>query len=189
EETRVMAAEYEYRDGPNDNGDMFDRPGKLVDPMPRPYANEEAARAANAGAYPPDLSLITKARHGGVDYIYSLLTGYCDPPAGVKVQEGLHYNPYFPGGAIAMAQNIFDGVVEFEDGTPNTAAQITKDVVTFLNWAAEPELDDRKKIGVKAILLFSTLTALALWIKRNRWQTLKTRKIVFNPPKNWNVKK
>ncbi|KAJ2858164.1 cytochrome c1, partial [Coemansia erecta] len=167
-------------------GDMFQRPGKLTDPIPPPYANEEAARAANAGALPPDLSLITKARHGGVDYIYSLLTGYCDPPAGVEVREGLNYNPYFPGGAIAMAQNIFDGVVEFEDGTPNTASQIAKDVVTFLNWAAEPELDDRKKIGAKALLLFSMLTAIALWAKRNRWQSLKARKVVFNPPKNWN---
>ncbi|KAJ1897361.1 cytochrome c1, partial [Coemansia sp. IMI 209127] len=186
EETRGMAAEFEYTDGPNEKGDMFQRPGKLTDPIPPPYANEEAARAANAGALPPDLSLITKARHGGVDYIYSLLTGYCDPPAGVEIREGLNYNPYFPGGAIAMAQNIFDGVVEFEDGTPNTASQIAKDVVTFLNWAAEPELDDRKKIGVKALILFSTLTAIALWAKRNRWQTLKTRKIVYNPPKNWN---
>ncbi|KAJ1960128.1 cytochrome c1 [Dipsacomyces acuminosporus] len=185
EEARTMAAEFQYVDGPNDIGEMFERPGKLTDPIPRPYANEEAARAANAGALPPDLSLITKARHGGVDYIYSLLTGYCDPPAGVEVREGLNYNPYFPGGAIAMAQNIFDGVVEYEDGTPNTASQITKDVVTFLNWAAEPELDDRKKIGAKALLLFSTLTALALWIKRNRFVGLKTRKIVFNPPKNW----
>ncbi|KAJ2908102.1 cytochrome c1, partial [Coemansia aciculifera] len=185
EEVREMAAEHQYKDGPDDTGAMFERPGKLTDPIPRPYANEEEARAANAGALPPDLSLITKARHGGVDYIYSLLTGYSDPPAGVEIREGLNYNPYFPGGAIAMAQNIFDGVVEFEDGTPNTASQITKDVVTFLNWAAEPELDDRKKIGVKALLLFSTLTALALWSKRNRWQTLKTRKIVFNPPKNW----
>ncbi|KAJ2601839.1 cytochrome c1 [Coemansia sp. RSA 1722] len=185
EEVREMAAEYQYTDGPDDSGDMFERPGKLTDPIPRPYANEEAARAANGGALPPDLSLITKARHGGVDYIYALLTGYCDPPAGVEVREGLNYNPYFPGGAIAMAQNIFDGVVEFEDGTPNTASQISKDVVTFLNWAAEPELDERKKIGVKALMLFSTLTAIALWIKRNRWHTLKSRKVVFNSPKNW----
>ncbi|KAJ2078865.1 cytochrome c1 [Coemansia sp. RSA 988] len=185
DETRAMAEEFEYTDGPNDNGEMFERPGKLTDPIPRPYANEEAARAANAGALPPDLSLITKARHGGVDYIYALLTGYCDPPAGVEIREGLNYNPYFPGGSIAMAQNIFDGVVEYEDGTPNTASQITKDVVMFLNWAAEPELDDRKKIGTKAILLFSILTAISLWAKRNRWQTMKTRKIAFNPPSNW----
>ncbi|KAJ2496246.1 cytochrome c1 [Coemansia sp. RSA 1972] len=185
EEARAMAEEYEYTDGPDDQGEMFERTGKLTDPIPRPYANEEAARAANAGALPPDLSLITKARHGGVDYIYALLTGYTDAPAGVDIKEGLNYNPYFPGGSIAMAQNIFDGVVEYEDGTPNTASQITKDVVTFLNWAAEPELDDRKKIGAKAALLFSSLTLIALWIKRNRWHTLKTRKIVFNSPKNW----
>ncbi|KAJ2784735.1 cytochrome c1 [Coemansia javaensis] len=188
EEVRAMAEEYEYRDGPDDKGEMFDRPGKLTDPIPRPYPNEEAARAANAGALPPDLSLITKARHGGVDYIYALLTGYSDPPPGVEVREGLNYNPYFPGGAIAMAQNIFDGVVEYEDGTPNTASQITKDVVTFLNWAAEPELDERKKMGLKAVLLFSMLTAVSLWVKRNRWQSLKTRKIAFAPPKAWDHK-
>ncbi|KAJ1920927.1 cytochrome c1 [Mycoemilia scoparia] len=187
DEVKELAAEYEYEDGPNDQGEMFMRPGKPSDPFPKPYPNEEAARAANAGAFPPDLSLITKARHGGADYVYSLITGYCDPPAGVEIREGLNYNPYFPGGAIAMAQNIFDGVVEYEDGTPATASQIAKDVTTFLGWASEPELDDRKKLGVKAVLLFSTLTALSLWIKRNRFSSLKNRKIVFNPPSNWNT--
>ncbi|KAJ1678265.1 cytochrome c1 [Spiromyces aspiralis] len=186
DEVKALAAEYEYQDGPDDNGEMFLRPGKPSDRFPKAYPNEEAARAANGGAFPPDLSLITKARHGGADYVYSLLTGYCDPPPGVEIREGLNYNPYFPGGAIAMPQNIFDGVVEFEDGTPATASQIAKDVVTFLSWASEPELDDRKKIGVKALLLFSTLTALSLWIKRNRFSSLKNRKLVFNPAGNWN---
>ena len=116
EEVKTMAEEVEVQDGPNDEGEMYMRPGKLADYLPAPYPNEQAARAANAGAYPPDLSLIVKARHGGDNYIYSLLTGYSDPPTGVEVREGLHYNPYFPGGAIAMAQNIYDEVVEFDDG-------------------------------------------------------------------------
>eukprot|EP00835_Amoeboradix_gromovi_P006109 NODE_662_length_5423_cov_0.101991.p4 type:complete len:202 gc:universal NODE_662_length_5423_cov_0.101991:3172-2567(-) len=116
-EAKELAEDVEIQDGPNDEGEMYMRPGKLSDYLPPPYPNEQAARAANAGAYPPDLSLIVKARHGGDDYVYSLLTGYSDPPAGVEVREGLHYNPYFPGGAIAMAQNIYDEVVEYDDGT------------------------------------------------------------------------
>lgn len=183
DEAKALAEECEYKDGPDENGDMFDRPGKLSDYMPSPYANEEAARAANGGAYPPDLSLISKARHGGPDYLFALLTGYCEPPAGVEVREGLNYNPYFPGGAIAMARNIYDGVVEFEDGTPATASQIAKDVAVFLNWASEPEHDDRKKMGLKAVVILSAMTGLSLWIKRFKWAALKTRKVGYRPTK------
>lgn len=111
-----MAEEHEYTDGPNDDGEMFERPGKLADYMPSPYPNDEAARAGNQGALPPDLSLMTKARHGNVDYVFSLLTGYVDPPAGVTVAEGMNYNPYFPGGAIGMGRVLFDGLVEYDDG-------------------------------------------------------------------------
>ncbi|CAM8930415.1 unnamed protein product [Rhodiola kirilowii] len=119
EETKAMAAEIEVVDGPNDEGEMFTRPGKLSDCLPQPYPNEQAARFANGGgAYPPDLSLITKARHNGQNYVFALLTGYRDPPAGVSIREGLHYNPYFPGGAIAMPKMLIDGAVEYEDGTP-----------------------------------------------------------------------
>ncbi|THH04786.1 hypothetical protein EW145_g5269 [Phellinidium pouzarii] len=165
DEVKAMAEEVEYTDGPNDAGDMFQRPGKLSDYMPAPYANEEAARASNAGALPPDLSLIVKARHGNVDYIFSLLTGYVDPPAGVKILDGLNYNPYFPGGAIAMARVLFDDLVEFEDGTPATTSQMAKDVVTFLAWAAEPEHDQRKQYGMKAVILLSAMTAVSLHLK------------------------
>ncbi|KAJ4822536.1 hypothetical protein Tsubulata_043420 [Turnera subulata] len=146
EETKAMAAEIEVTDGPNDEGEMFTRPGKLSDRFPQPYANEAAARFANGGAYPPDLSLITKARHNGQNYVFALLTGYRDPPAGVSIREGLHYNPYFPGGAIAMPKMLNDGAVEYEDGTPATEAQMGKDVTTFLAWAAEPEMEERKLI-------------------------------------------
>lgn len=181
DEAKALAEEIEVVDGPNDQGEMFTRPGKLSDYHPRPYPNEEAARAANAGAYPPDLSLMVKARHGGEDYVFALLTGYCDPPAGVEIREGLNYNPYFPGGAIGMARNVYDEVVEFEDGTPATASQIAKDVSTFLAWASEPEHDDRKRMGLKAMILLSALTGLSLWIKRFKWSYLKSRKIVYKP--------
>nr|GAT42928.1 predicted protein [Mycena chlorophos] len=182
DEVKAMAEEVEYQDGPNDEGEMFMRPGKLADYMPPPYPNEEAARAGNAGALPPDLSLIVKARHGGADYIFALLTGYVDPPAGVEVREGMNYNPFFPGGAIGMARVLFDGLVEFEDGTPATTSQMAKDVVTFLNWAAEPEHDERKKNGIKAVILFSALTLISLYVKRFKWTPIKNRKIIYDPP-------
>ncbi|KAI8338151.1 cytochrome C1 family-domain-containing protein [Chlamydoabsidia padenii] len=183
DEVKAMAEEHQYMDGPDDNGDMFERPGKPADYMPKPYANEEAARAGNAGALPPDLSLMTKARHGGADYVFALLTGYMDAPGGVEVREGLNYNPYFPGGAIAMARVLFDGLVEYEDGTPATTTQMAKDVSTFLSWAAEPEHDERKKMGMKATVMLTGLLALSLWIKRFKWAPIKSRKIVYNPPK------
>ncbi len=103
-------------DGPNDVGDMFERPGKLADKFPNPYANEEAAKAANNGALPPDLSFIVNARHGGEDYIFSILTGYCDPPEGIEMREGLYFNPYFLGGALGMAQQLFSEGIEYDDG-------------------------------------------------------------------------
>jgi len=182
DEARAMAEEVEYTDGPNDQGEMFERPGKLADYMPAPYPNEEAARASNSGAYPPDLSLIVKARHGGADYLFALLTGYMDPPAGVEIREGMNYNPFFPGGAISMARVLFDGVVEYEDGTPATTSQMAKDVACFLSWAAEPEHDERKKTGIKAVIIFSALFAMSLYVKRFKWGVIKNRKIVYTPP-------
>lgn len=157
------------------------RPGKLSDYFPDPYANEEAARAANNGAYPPDLSLIVSARKGGEDYIFALLTGYMDPPAGVIIREGQYYNPYFPGGAISMAQALYNEVLEYADGTPATASQLAKDVSTFLKWASEPEHDDRKKMSIKALGISLLLLSLALYLKKHKWSSVKTRKIVFYP--------
>ncbi len=183
-EAKAMAAEFEYDDEPDDQGNPRKRPGKLTDPIPGPYANEQAARAANGGALPPDLSLIIKARHGGCDYVFSLLTGYPEePPAGVQLAPGANYNPYFPGGSIAMARVLFDDLVEYEDGTPASTSQEAKDVVTFLNWCSEPEHDERKKMGVKALLIVGSLYLLAVWTKKFKWTPIKHRKIVFNPPK------
>ncbi|KAJ3282754.1 cytochrome c1 [Rhizoclosmatium sp. JEL0117] len=181
-EVKEMAAEYEYEDGPDDQGNMFKRPGKLSDRFPAAYPNEEAARAANGGAYPPDLSCIVKARHGEEDYIFALLLGYTEPPAGISIREGLHFNRYFPGGAISMARSLYDEVVDYEDGTPNNASQLAKDVTTFLTWASYPEHDERKKLGMKAIALSATLFVLSIWYKRFKWAPIKTRQIVYKPP-------
>ena len=153
------------------------RPGKLSDYFPAPYPNEKAARAANDGAYPPDLSLQVKAQHSGVDYIFRLLTGYVDAPAGVEIPEGKHYNPYFPGGAISMAQALWDGGVEYDDETPATMSQMAKDVATFLEWTSEPEHDERKKMGVKALFLLSVWLPFAFWYNKHKWSALKTRTI------------
>lgn len=159
------------------------RPGKLSDYFPDPYANEESARAANNGAYPPDLSLIVSARKGGEDYIFALLTGYMDAPAGVIIREGQYYNPYFAGGAISMAQALYNEVIEYADGTPATASQMAKDVGAFLRWASEPEYDDRKKMSIKALGISLILLGLSLYVKKHKWSSLKSRKIVFYPKK------
>lgn len=181
-EAKAEAAETEVQDGPDESGAMFLRPGKLSDYFPNPYPNEEAARAANNGAFPPDLSFITSARHGGEDYVFALLTGYCDAPAGIILREGQYYNPYFPGGAISMAQSLYNEVIEYSDGTPATASQLAKDVGTFLKWAAEPEHDDRKRMAIKAFGMFSIMFLIAFYLKRHRWTTMKSRKIVYAPP-------
>ncbi|KAL5292012.1 CYC1 family protein [Megaselia abdita] len=180
-EAKAEAEEIQVRDGPDDAGNYFMRPGKLSDYFPSPYPNEEAARAANNGAYPPDLSYIVSARHGGENYIFALLTGYCDAPAGVILREGQYFNPYFPGGAISMGQVLYNEVIEYADGTPATASQLAKDVATFLKWTSEPEFDERKRILVKVIGVFTFLTAISYYIKRHKWSVLKSRKMVFAP--------
>ncbi|KAK3310353.1 cytochrome C1 family-domain-containing protein [Chaetomium strumarium] len=184
DEAKALAEENEYDTEPNEQGEIEKRPGKLSDYLPAPYKNDEAARFANNGALPPDLSLMVKARHGGCDYIFSLLTGYPDePPAGAQVGAGLNFNPYFPGTGIAMARVLYDGLVEYEDGTPASTSQMAKDVVEFLNWAAEPEMDDRKRMGMKVLVVTSVLFAISVWVKRYKWAWLKSRKIVYDPPK------
>eukprot|EP00742_Colponemidia_sp_Colp-10_P000390 GILJ01000427.1.p1 GENE.GILJ01000427.1~~GILJ01000427.1.p1 ORF type:complete len:332 (+),score=43.85 GILJ01000427.1:85-996(+) len=185
DEVKAMAAEVDVKDGPNDEGEYFERPGKPSDYMPSPYPNEENARFANGGAYPPDLSLMVKARPDGANYMFSLLTGYRDPPEGVVIREGLHYNPYFPGGAIAMARQLNDGQVEYDDGTPASTSQMAKDVTVFLNWAAEPEQDERKLMGLKFMFAFAAAAVITTFYKRFRWSTYKTQQMSFkNPLKN-----
>jgi len=182
EEAKAIAASVEIEDGPNDEGEMFTRPGKLSDYMPKSYKNDEAARAANGGALPPDLSLMIKARPHGADYVFQLITGYRKKPAGVKVREGLHYNPYFPGGAIGMPPPLMPNMLEYEDGTEATVSQMAKDVVTFLSWAAEPEHDTRKKLGFKILFLIALMAVPTYYYKRQVWSVIKTRVIQYHKP-------
>lgn len=169
DEVKAIAAEYSVVDGPDENGDMFDRPALPSDRFVSPFPNDNAARASNSGALPPDLSLIVKARLGGPDYLYGILTGYHEPPAGVEVREGLYYNAAFPGHEIAMPPPLFEDAVEYPDGTPATIEQMAEDVTQFLAWAAEPNLETRHRTGVKVLLFLIVLTALAYAVKRKVW--------------------
>jgi ubiquinol-cytochrome c reductase cytochrome c1 subunit len=134
-----------------------------------PFPNPQAARAANNGAYPPDLSVLAKARVGGANYIYALLNGYSDPPARVTLMEGMNYNAYFPGHQIAMARPLNPDQVQYADGTPATVEHMARDMATFLQWAAEPELEQRRAMGVKVILFLTVLAGLAYAVKRKVW--------------------
>jgi len=167
---KAMAAEVEVQDGPNDEGDMFERAGLPADRFPSPFENVQAAAAANSGKAPPDLSLMTKARFNGPDYVHALLTGYADAPSGVAVPDGGNYNTYFPGHIIAMAPPLTDEGVEYQDGTKATVAQMAKDVSTFMAWTAEPELEERKSMGVKVLLFLIILSGLLYAVKRKIWE-------------------
>jgi ubiquinol-cytochrome c reductase cytochrome c1 subunit len=169
EQVRALAAEYTVSDGPDDTGEMFERPAVPADPIPPPYPNPQAARAANGGALPPELSLITKARAGGADYVYSLMVGYADPPADAEGPEGTYYNAYFPGHWIAMPPPLSEGQVEYADGTEASVDQMAMDVATFLTWAAEPTLEQRKQIGLKVMLFLVVFTGLCYATMRKVW--------------------
>ena len=172
---KAIAASFEVKDGPNADGEMFTRPGKLSDKFVMPYENIKAAQAANGGAYPPDMSVLVKARGGGVDYIYSLLQGYEDPPAGVTLDEGVYYNKYMYGNKIKMANQLSDGLVEYSDGTNATVEQMSKDVTTFLMWAAEPHLEARHQMGFKAIFYLIILTTLVYFSMKRIWSRIETK--------------
>ena len=172
-EIDAFASEATVVDGPDDEGEMFERAGLAKDPLPAPFANDKAAAAANGGAVPPDLSLVAKSRIGGPNYLLALLTGYSEePPEGVEVLEGLSYNPYFPGGQIAMAPPLFEEAVEYADGTPATVDQMAADVTHFLMWAAEPKMELRKSLGIKTVLFLLLLTGLFYAVKKKVWSDL-----------------
>ena len=194
EQVKAFAAEYTVNDGPNTDGEMFDRPGIASDRFPSPFANDAAAAAANNGAPPPDMSLLAKARapergfpmfvfdvftlyaENGPDYIYSLLTGYEEAPAGMEIPETAHYNPYFVGGpALAMANPLSDGVVSYDDGTAETVDQYAKDISAFLMWAAEPHLAERKAIGFKTRVFFAIFAVLLYLTRKKVWADVKAK--------------
>lgn len=175
-EVKAIAAQSTVKDETNDSGELVERPGKPSDRFVPPYPNEKASRAANNGAYPPDQSLLVKARHDGANYIYSILTGYGKPvPEHVHLGQGMHYNPYFPGGQIAMAAPLSDGSVTYMDGTQATVDQMSRDVVNFLQWAAEPEMESRKKIGIKTLIFLGITTVFFYLAKVRVWARLNKR--------------
>lgn len=171
-EVKAIAKEYLVEDGPDDYGDMFERDALPRDKFPSPYPNENAARAANGGAYPPDLSLITKARGGGADYIHALLSGYEEAPEGVEMRAGLYYNPYMAGGKIAMPVPLLEELVEYSDGTEATVEQMSMDVTHFLNWTAEPELEERKRMGFMVLIYLTIFAGLMFFSMRKIWADL-----------------
>lgn len=173
EEVKALAAEVQVQDGPNDDGDMFDRPGKPSDAFVSPFPNPNAARAANNGALPPDLSVIAKARVGGPDYIYALMTGYKPEPDEVDMVEGMSYNVAFPGHQIAMAAPLSEGAVEYTDGTPATVDNYARDVSAFLMWAAEPKLEERHRVGFRFMIYLILLAGFLYLAKRHAWSKLK----------------
>lgn len=164
-----IASQYTMTDGPNDEGDMFERPGLPSDHFKAPFANVQAAKYANGGALPPDFSLIAKARSGGADYIYGLLTGFQEPPLGEEVAEGQHWNTYFPGHKLAMAPPLTDGLIAYEDGSPETVEQYAKDVGQFLTWASDPYMEERKKTGMKVILFLIVFAGVMYAFKKKVW--------------------
>ena len=169
DEVKAIAAGYQITDGPNDEGQMYQRPGRPSDPIPGPFPNDQAARAANNGALPPDLSLIVKARPGGPDYVYGILTGYKDPPAGFKLLQGMNYSEFFAGHQIAMPPPLSDNAVTFADGVPASVPQMAHDVTTFLTWAAEPRLEDRHRTGFKVTLFLVVAAGVFYAAKRKIW--------------------
>ena len=164
---------FDIIDGPNELGEMFTRPGEPSDTFVSPYKNKEEAKASFNGVYPPDLSLLTKAMKNGPDYIYSLLTGYEDPPNDFELTEGLYYNPYHDGKVIAMPPPLYDDAIEYIDGTNASLHQLSYDIVNFLNWAAEPELEKRKSMGVKVLLFLIVLTALLYVTMKETWSRIE----------------
>ena len=172
EEVKAIAASVEIEDGPDSQGEMFTRPGKPSDKFKSPYPNVEASTVANGGAYPPDMSVLVKARPGGADYMYSVLVGYEDPPAGMKLDDGVYYNKYMIGQKIKMASPLSEGIVEYSDGTEATMDQMAKDVTTFLAWAAEPELEERHRVGFKVIIYLLLLTILVYLSMKKIWSRI-----------------
>ncbi len=175
DELKALSAQFEIQDGPNDDGETFLRPGRPSDTFVSPYPNQQAARAANGGAYPPDLSLIVKARSGGANYLHALLSGYKQAPKNFNIPDGMYYNSYYPGNLIAMPQPLYNDGVTYEDGTKATEKQMSEDVTTFLSWASEPEMENRKRLGVTVISFLIVFSILAYFSMKQIWAPIKKK--------------
>jgi ubiquinol-cytochrome c reductase cytochrome c1 subunit len=171
-QVKTIAAAHNVQDGPNDEGEMYERPGRPSDRFVSPFPNEKAASYANNGAVPPDMSLLAKAREGGPDYIYGILTGYEEAPAGVKLLSSQHWNRYMPGHVIAMPPPIADGAVAYEDGSEQTLDQYARDVAQFLAWASEPHMEQRKRTGIKVFLFLAAFAGVLGLAKRKVWKNV-----------------
>ena len=176
DQVKAIAANFEVEDGPNSDGEMFTRPARPSDKFVSPYPNVQAATAANGGAYPPDMSVLVKARKGGSNYIYSVLMGYEDPPVGFELEDGVYYNKYMDGKKIKMSNPLSEGIVTYADGTPATEDQMAKDVTTFLTWTAEPHLETRHKMGVKVIIFLTIFSLLVYLSMRKIWSRVDSEK-------------
>jgi len=175
DQVKAIASNFEVTDGPNNDGEMFTRPAKPSDNFVKPYQNVQEATVSNGGAYPPDMSVLVKARSSGADYIYSLLLGYDDPPSNIQLDDGVYYNTYMPGNKIMMPNPLSEDLIEYNDGTKATNEQMAKDVVTFLAWAAEPHLEARHRIGFKAIIYLIILTLLAYFSMKRLWSRIEPK--------------
>ena len=175
EQAKIIASQFDVEDGPNSDGDMFTRPARPSDKFVSPYPNDQAATAANGGAYPPDMSVLVKARKGGADYIYSVLMGYEDPPSDIILDDGVYYNKYMPGNKIKMSQPLMAGAVDYADGTDTSEEQMAKDVVAFLAWAAEPHLEARHKIGFRAMIYLFIITVLVYFSMKKLWSRIESK--------------
>lgn len=182
DEIKAYAANYEVEDGPDDQGEMFTRVAIPADRFVPPFPNENAARASNNGAYPPDLSLMVKARKDGTNYLYAMMTGYSDevpevypgdPKKKFELMEGMAYHKYFTGHQIAMPQPLYGDDIEYADGTEATLEQQAKDITAFLAWAAEPEMEERKSLGIKVLLFLFVLFVMAVAVKKAVWRDVK----------------
>jgi ubiquinol-cytochrome c reductase cytochrome c1 subunit len=171
-EVKAIAASVEVEDGPDSQGEMFTRQGRPSDKFVSPYPNVNASMAANGGAYPPDMSVLVKARPGGANYIYSILMGYEEVPAGFNLEEGVYYNKYMSGNKIKMSAPLSDEIIEYTDGTVASVDQMSKDVTTFLTWAAEPELEARHKTGVKVLIYLILLSILVYLSMKRVWSRI-----------------
>ena len=175
EQAKIIASQFELTDGPNSDGEMFTRVARLSDNFVGPYENIQAATAANGGAYPPDMSVLVKARKGGADYIYSLLLGYEEAPEGISLDDGVYYNKYMAGNKIKMSNPLSEGIVTYIDGTEATEDQMARDITSFLAWAAEPHLEARHKIGFRAIIYLIIMTVLVYFSMKKLWSRIESK--------------
>ena len=173
DQVKGIAGKYEVTDGPNDQGEMFQRPARPSDPIPPTFPNDAAARAANNGGLPPDLSMIVAAREGGADYVDAILNGFTKPPAGFKEVPGTYYNKFFPGQHIKMPPPLSPDQVKYADGTKATVPQMAHDVATFLSWASDPNLDERHRMGLKVMLFLIVTTGVFYAAKRKIWSRIR----------------